>query len=130
MPAYDESLFAPPAPLARATLRNPKSGATVSDVPMLLDSGADVTLVPQTSVDQLGIEVNLNEGYELIGFDGSTSVARVVQLDLIFLRRTFKGRFLLIHQGWGLIGRDILNHLTLVFDGPRLIWSEQGSSGN
>jgi len=101
MPAYDKSLFAPPAPLARAKLRNPKSGAMVSDVPMLLDSGADVTLVPQTSVDQLGIEVNLNEGYELIGFDGNTSVARVVQLDLIFLRRTFKGRFLLIHQELG-----------------------------
>ena len=130
MPAYDKSLFAPPAPLARVTLRNPKSGTMVSDVPMLLDSGADVTLVPQASVDQLGIEINLNEGYELIGFDGSASVAQVVQLDLIFLRRTFKGRFLLIHQEWGLIGRDILNHLTLVFDGPRLIWNEQGSSEN
>jgi hypothetical protein len=48
MPAYDESLFAPPVPLARVTLRNPQNGAAVSDVPMLLDSSADVTLVPQT----------------------------------------------------------------------------------
>jgi predicted aspartyl protease len=130
MPAYDENLFTPPAPLARVTLRNPHNGATVSDVPMLLDSGADVTLVPQNLISQLGIEIDLSEGYELIGFDGRTSLAHVVQLDLIFLKRVFKGRVLLIDQEWGLIGRDILNHLTLVFDGPRLLWSERTSSGH
>jgi predicted aspartyl protease len=130
MPAYEGSLFTPPAPLARVTLRNPQNGATVSDVPMLLDSGADVTLVPQTLTGQLGIEIDLHEGYELIGFDGRTSLAHVVQLDLLFLKRVFKGRLLLIDQEWGLIGRDILNHLTLVFDGPRPIWSEGTSARN
>ena len=109
-------------------LRNPDNGLIISEVPMLLDSGADVTLLPQSSVDQLGIAVNPKESYELIGFDGSVSVARVVQLYLLFLQRAFKGRFLLINQAWGLLGRDILNHLLLLFDGPRLVWNEQGSS--
>jgi hypothetical protein len=37
------------------TLRNPHSGATVSDVLLLLDTGADVTLLPRTAVEQLGV---------------------------------------------------------------------------
>jgi hypothetical protein len=125
MPAYDGSLFTPPAPLARVIIRNPLSGATVSDVPMLLDTGADVTLLPQAFIEQLDISADPNEGYELMGFDGNVSVARVVEVDLLFLRRAFKGRFLLIDQEWGLVGRDILNHVSLLFDGLLLEWSER-----
>jgi hypothetical protein len=44
MPAYDATRFTPPAPLAKVTLRNPANGAALPDVPMLLDSGADVTV--------------------------------------------------------------------------------------
>jgi hypothetical protein len=125
MPAYDEGRFRPPAPLARVTLRHPEKGNTLSDVPMLIDSGADVTLIPLASVNLLGATIDSGEGYELMSFDGSRSVARSVQLDLLFLRRTFKGRFLLIDQDWGILGRDILNHVALLLHGPRLTWSEQ-----
>lgn len=128
MPAYDSNLFNPPAPLANVTLRNPSDGQTVSAVPMLLDSGADVTLIPQASVDQLGLTVAPNEGYELMGFDGSTSVAQVVMLDLIFLRRIFRGRSLLINQTQGILGRDVLNHVSVLLDGPGLNWNEQKTS--
>jgi len=127
MPAYDASLFDPPEPLAKVTLRNRGDGTTLSDVPMLLDSGADVTLVPQASVRQLGMQVDPNEGYELMGFDGSRSMAQAVQLDLIFVRRTFRGRFLIISQEWGVLGRDVLNHLSLLLDGPHLSWNESPS---
>jgi len=106
------------------SLRHPETGATLSDVPLLIDSSADVTLIPLASVNLLGATVNAGEGYELMGFDGSRSVARAVQLDLLFLRRAFKGRFLLIDQEWGILGRDILNHLALLLHGPRLTWSE------
>ena len=125
MPAYDRSLFDPPAPIAKVTIRHPNSGATISDVPMLLDTGADVTLLPQAFVEQLGISIDPNEGYELKGFDGNLSIARVVEVDLLFLRRAFKGRFLLIDQEWGLVGRDVLNHVSLLFDGIHLEWSQQ-----
>jgi hypothetical protein len=118
MPAYDEHFFTPPAPLARVTLRHPDNGTTVSDVPMLLDSGADVTLIPQASVALLGTTMRINESYELMGFDGSVSQAQAVQLNLIFLRRRFKGRFLLIQQEWGIIGRDVLNHVSLALGRP------------
>ena len=98
MPDYDSITFNPPAPLARVILRNPQTGALANNTPMLLDSGADATLLPQIFVDQIGVNIDPDEEYELMGFDGNISMARVVRLDLIFLRRAFKGRFLLINQ--------------------------------
>jgi hypothetical protein len=70
MPAYDASLFDPPAPLARITLRIPNNGATLSGVPMLLDSGADVALVQRSSINKLGVVVEPDLTYELSAFDG------------------------------------------------------------
>lgn len=124
MPAYDTNLFAPPAPVAHVTLRNPDNNATQTDVPMLLDTGADATLLPRAVADALGITVMQGQQYELIGFDGSSSFAPVVRLDLHFLGRTFKGQFLLIEQEWGVMGRNILNALSLIFDGPNLTWDQ------
>jgi hypothetical protein len=128
MPAYDAGRFDPPAPLALVRLRRAENDLTLSDVPMLIDSGADVTLVPQSSILRLAATIDTGTGYELMGFDGSRSVARAVQLDLIFLRRAFKGRFLVIDQEWGILGRDILNHVPLMLDGPHLAWEEHLNS--
>ena len=69
MPAYDAIRFTPPAPLALVTLRNAASKASVSDVPMLLDSGADVTLLPRSSVERLGISIDPKASYQLMSFD-------------------------------------------------------------
>jgi hypothetical protein len=125
MPVYDAKSFDPPAPLAHVTLRNPENASTVSDVPMLLDSGADVTLIPAALVNPLDLRAGADELYELVGFDGSTSYASVVQLDMLFLNRAFRGRFLLMDGERGVIGRDVLNLIALVLDGPNLTWHEQ-----
>ncbi len=94
---------------------------------MLLDSGADVTLVPEECVVRLAAEVDADAAYELAGFDGARSVARAAQLQLVVLGRTFKGRFLLIRDPCEVLGRNILNHLALLLDGPALSWRETGS---
>jgi hypothetical protein len=44
MPAYDSADFQPAAPCARVVIRN-SAGLSVPDVAMLIDSGADATLV-------------------------------------------------------------------------------------
>ncbi len=126
MPSYDASHFDPPAPVARVMLRNPHSGATVSDVLLLVDTGADITLLPRTAVEQLGVPLLAGQQYELMGFDGSKSFAPVVMLDLLFLRRAFRGRYLLTEEERGILGRDILNHVIVLLDGPQQQWSEQG----
>ncbi|MBI4528684.1 MAG: hypothetical protein HY695_33220 [Deltaproteobacteria bacterium] len=101
----------------------------MSDVPMLIDSGADVTLIPQEAVTLLAATMEPDAEYEIMGFDGRKSVARVVNVDLIFLRRVFRGRLLASNQEWGIVGRDVLNHVSVLLDGPRLVWDEQKSPG-
>jgi hypothetical protein len=61
-----------------------------------------------------------------MSFDGSTSFAPVVMLDLLFLRRAFRGQYLLTEEECGIMGRDVLNHVIVLLDGPRQEWSEQG----
>jgi hypothetical protein len=124
MPAYDTARFQPPAPLANVTLRNQKTGATWTDVPMLLDTGADLTLVPQTVLERLSIQPDPSRQYDLRGFDGSTSFAQIVQLELIFLGKRFRGPYLIIEQEYGIIGRNILNSVRLVLNGPMQTWDE------
>lgn len=128
MPAYESTLFSPPAPLALVVLRDPQTGRTVPDVPMLIDSGADVTLLPEAALKAIAAQPVTDEGYELMAFDGSTSVSRVVRMDLLFLQRTFKGRFLMIDQAWGVLGRNVTNRLCLVLNGPGLTWDECAGS--
>jgi hypothetical protein len=123
MPRYDASRFTPPAPVAWVTLRNPANGAELEEVPMLLDSGADVTLLPRQAVRELNVSVAPDTLYELTGFAENSSVSPIVKLELAFEGRTFRGQFLLVEQEWGIIGRNILNSVTVTLDGPNLAWS-------
>jgi len=122
MPTYDSTQFEPPAPLARVTLRTLNNGNIVTDVPMLIDSGADVTLIPERFIEDLRLEVDQSESYELEGFDGNRSTAASVQLELVFRRRCFRGRFLLVNSQSGVLGRNVLNHFAILLDGPGLSW--------
>jgi len=125
MPEYDATRFSPPAPVASVALRNPHTNAELADQLLLIDTGADTTLVPIAALATLGMQPIANVNYEVIAFDGSKSVASVADLDLIFLNRRFRGRYLLTGGDTGVLGRDVLNHLTLLFAGPRNHWSEQ-----
>lgn len=122
MPNYDAQRFNPPAPLAKVTLRNPETGVELRDVRMLIDTGADVTLLPAESVAILGINTNANQQYELVGFDQSTSKADMAVLALVFQGKTFRGQFLLIEQEWRILGRKLLNAVPHLLDGPHFTW--------
>lgn len=128
MPADDSNLFDPPAPVVVVSIRDPLTGNTARDVPMLIDSGSDITLIPRTSVDELGVEIHPNAGYELQDFNGQVSVAQAVQLDLVFVKRTLRGKYAIVNSKLVILGRDVLNHLAILLDGPQLTWQEQNDS--
>lgn len=125
MPTYDATLFDPPAPLAQVILRHRADSGELVTTLMLLDTGADVTLIPATSANQLNLTKDAQAQYELMGFDSARTVATAVQLEMIFLNKIFRGRFLLIDQAWGILGRDVLNLVSISLDGPNLLWTER-----
>ena len=92
---------------------------------MLLDSGADVTLVPAEAVQILGAEAVPGMDYELEGFGDAIVRAKAVRLDLRFANLTFRGNFLIVEQKWGIIGRNALNRLRVLLDGPNLSWDHK-----
>jgi len=124
MPTYDTSHYDPPAPVAQVTLREINGGALLPNVLLLLDTGADITLLPRDAVERLGVTPMSGKDYQLVGFDGSQSTAQAVELDMIFLRKAYRGRYLLIDSEHGVLGRDVLCNVVLLLDGPRQEWSE------
>ena len=75
MPPYDDRLFAPPAAVLNARLRNPQNGAIIPDVLLLIDTGADVTLLPLGVVNAAAIE-QTGASYELSTQGGSSMADR------------------------------------------------------
>jgi hypothetical protein len=61
----------------------------------------------------------------LEAFDGTKSTAPAVSVQLQFLGKSFSGQFLLIDSWHGVLGRNVLNNLSLLFDGPSGKWTEQ-----
>jgi hypothetical protein len=124
MPRYDASTYDPPAPVALVTLRRSSTEPSALNIPLLIDTGADVTLLPRTAVTQSGITGVPAAQYELAGFDGSRSTADAVDVELLFLNKVFRGRYLRCDGNHGILGRDVLANLRLLFDGPAQEWSE------
>jgi len=94
---------------------------------MLIDTGADISLVPRAAVEKLSITVNKNASYELVGFDGQRTNSPAIEMDVVFLRKIFRGKYIVVDDDWGILGRDVLASLTILRDGPRQQWLEYAS---
>ncbi len=123
MPNYDAAAYDPPAPVTSVSLQTP-GGTNVSNILLLIDSGADITLLPRAAVQLAGIDTIPGLEYEIVGFDGRAVVTQAVDLDLIFLNRVFRGRYLLTDEPHGVLGRDVLAGVIILLDGPSAEWSE------
>lgn len=121
---YSES-YSPPAPVAIVKLRNFDTLELITNVPMLIDTGSDITLLSKKYCDEIGVIVSETESLELEGFNQTKSIAYYVRLDFIFLNKIFRGKFLVYDHDEGNIGRDILNKYSILFDGKNLEWSLQ-----
>lgn len=121
MTAYERVDFEPPAPVARVVVSTP-DGRSELAVPMLIDTGADVSVVPRSLALRLGA-VARPTGVLLEMYDGTRSESEVVDLRVELVRFRFAGAFVLMDAEHGVLGRNILNLLVLTLDGPRQEWS-------
>lgn len=124
MQVYETTGFHPPAPVVYVEVFSQDKSLLVTNVPMLLDTGADVSLVPRDQLNEILAATAPGQQYILQGFDGQESSSQAIHLELHFLGKTFRGQFLLIEGPYGILGRNILNRLALTFNGPALTWHE------
>ena len=123
MPGYEAARFNPPPGRPGGAAQPPQWGYGLRRA-VASGHGCRRHLVARATVERLGVPTFPGQHYELMGFDGSRSFAPVVIADMIFLKRVFRGRYLLMEGEGGILDRDILNHATLLLDGPRHQWSE------
>ncbi len=111
----------PPAPFVAVTLRNPVTGAERRDVPAQVDCAADRTLLPDALVQDLGLP---QIGATPIGGVGGiivTMPSYPVQIAIDNLPAHTLEVVASAGESWVLLGRDLLNALRLLLDGPRLV---------
>ena len=121
MPAYNTADFDPPAPVALVSFVNPDTGQQRDNVPMLLDTGADASVVPHVVFQALST-TERTTAYEVEYLEGQTATLYSTRLQMKWRGNNFTGDFLVARTSHGVIGRNILNHLRLVLDGPTLQW--------
>lgn len=119
---YDNS-FDPPAPIAEIVLRNIETGERSTKIKMLLDTGADISLIPFSMLQNLQIQAS-EESVNLSGFDETESSAELYNLQIIFIGKRITGNYCGINDEIGILGRDVLNEFCLTFDGVNLEWKE------
>ena len=116
----------PPAPTARVTFACVGAGpdATRIEAQMLVDTGADVSLIPRAIVDAINAAPT-GRTMDVVSFDDHKSARPVIAASMHLGKYKINAELLLHDEGEtiGIIGRNILNLLYVVLDGPTGVWS-------
>jgi hypothetical protein len=112
--------MSPPAPVVNVTVACPATGNRVEMQPAQIDTGADCSVLPATTVAALGL---VEDGrFQLQGFAGKVVELPVFLVDIhihdlpaVTVRAVLGESERLI-----VLGRDVLNSQRIVLDGPEL----------
>jgi predicted aspartyl protease len=110
--------YQPPFPSFRVTLVNDGEGLRLSEVPALLDTGSDGTLVPIIYLQQIYAPALTDT--RLRSHWGEWRVAQLFSVDLEINGFKLPGVFVVGDEvGEDIVlGRNVLNKLRLLLDGP------------
>lgn len=118
---YDANNFNPPAPVLEVSLSSPISQAEVIKIPAVLDSGADMTVIPQNIAQQL--QLKYVDEISAVGYDGIAKKTFVYSIKIIFENiGDFIIRVITSDSGHMLVGRDILNKWSVFLKGRNKIF--------
>ncbi|MET0388860.1 MAG: retroviral-like aspartic protease family protein [Polyangiales bacterium] len=112
--AFDAS-YQPPAPVLPIGIGGIDSGSPTTMVRMLVDTGADCTLIPVHVARALRLP--LVDRVELCGVGAVATVVSVHAARVLIAGMRVVAR-LMAFEDEALLGRDILNRLSLEIDGP------------
>lgn len=116
---YDRAVD-PPAPFVDVIVRHPMTGQQ-HVVPAQVDTGADISGIPQRLVDDLGLVATRLipvAGYDDVKVLISTYI---IALEIIHVRFRYL-EVVPIPERHALLGRDVLNHFYARLNGPDLMF--------
>jgi predicted aspartyl protease len=117
--AYDTSLL-PPAPFVPVRLASLADHAEPVALQAKIDTGADLTVIPAHLVGQLQL-MPAGE-IEVEGYDGRRATLQVYDVNLYIDQLSLPGLLVIAFaEDYVLLGRDVLNRLRVVLDGPELM---------
>jgi predicted aspartyl protease len=112
---YD-TRFSPPAPVIELSVSAPGQGGKSVKIRGLIDSGADLTVLPENIVTEVGLQYV--DEVPIGGFDGTYSVRPIYAARLALEDGwSIIVRAVCIQGDIALLGRDIINRWRLLLDG-------------
>ncbi|MBA2750474.1 MAG: retroviral-like aspartic protease family protein [Tatlockia sp.] len=111
----------PSRPECSISVSNPSELSRSRNINAIVDSGADMTCIPESVIQALGSLIQGEIGLRDVNGNVAARYIYVVELN-IFSNITRRVEVLSIPKDNALIGRDILNEYKIVLDAPSTIW--------
>lgn len=115
--SFDDDGFEPPAPVLPVRIAGLKEHDPAAMLRMLVDTGADCTLIPARIAKSLRLPVVDRVEIQGVGGKGQTATVHAARLRLGTLRALVR---VVALGDECLLGRDVLNRLVMHIDGPAL----------